>query len=239
LTARMKAPRARVVVVWPKGVSPAIADAWVEPRHAEQDLGSVVRRVTRSLSVEPQKSAETAPVVWISDEDQAADRDAPVRAIVAASSGGNGLRRTGLVAALVAASLVVLIAAAFALTTPNHPGASGTPRNRAPAPSSATTRRATGQVVGKNDRGCSARASTSTSASTSASAGAGQGVGHGRRAGRGTDRAQVDRSDGCGTQNTHAKPTDPGRRAGTRANAHDHRPESPGRSQGKGHRRAG
>jgi CheY-like chemotaxis protein len=232
LTARKKAPRARIVVVWPWGASPAIADAWVDPGHAQRDLADVVRRATRSLTLGPPMPTAIAPVVWISDETAGSHREAPRTSVATASSRGNGLRRTGLVAALVAAALVVVVAGAFALTKPNHPHASGTPRNRAPATSAASTRGAPGQAVGKQDRGCSVRASVGV--------GANQGVGRGTKAGRGADRAQGNRSGRCGTQNTHAKAGHPGRHVGTSPNTHEsHRPESPGRSAGKGHRGPG
>jgi hypothetical protein len=227
LTARQKAPHARVVVVWPKGVSPAIADAWVEPSHAQRDLAGAVRRATRSLSLEP-VPAETEPVVWISDEPAGSDRQASRPSIAPTSTRADGLRRTGLVAALVAASLVLLVAGAFALTTPNHPHTSGASRNRAPVASAATTRGTPAQerAVVNQARGCSSQTAS----------GAGQPVGPGTKARSGRDRAHGNRSGGCGTRRTPATHANPGRHVGTSRIAHGNRPESPGRSAGRGHR---
>jgi hypothetical protein len=65
LTARDKAPGAAIVVVWPSGVSGAIADEQVAPTHIVQELGLAVRRAVARVPLHP-AAAELAPVIDIS-----------------------------------------------------------------------------------------------------------------------------------------------------------------------------
>jgi hypothetical protein len=132
LTAREKAPNARIVVVWPNGVSAAIADLRVEPSRVYEELGEAVRAATRPL-LDVRDTHETAPSPVLLD---LAARGAHKRpdAEREPRTERKGLRRGGAVALLVAASFVLLVSA-WALSS--GPVRSGTdPRTSDPLQSS-------------------------------------------------------------------------------------------------------
>jgi hypothetical protein len=107
LTAREVAPAARIVVVWPAGVSGAIADECIEPSRVHPALGNAVRRAAHP---ELSPVMERTPVAVESE-------DREWRGDLSTGSERRSARR-GRVIVLAAASFLLVGSVAFAFTRP-------------------------------------------------------------------------------------------------------------------------
>ncbi len=123
LAARKKLPDAGIVVVWPPGVRAPVADEQVEPSRVYQDLGRVVRRVARLAVLRGRATAPTGIVAPARiPAGPARMRREPALEPVATNPVSQGLRRGGVIALVAAASLILLMVAALALTMPDRLG---------------------------------------------------------------------------------------------------------------------
>jgi DNA-binding NarL/FixJ family response regulator len=122
LAARESLPDAGIVVVWPQGVVSAVADEQVEPSHVYRDLGKAVRRAARLASWREMATAPTLieGLARIPAETVRVRRAEHALEPAATSPASEGLRRDGVIVMMTAASLVLLIVAALALTMPDR-----------------------------------------------------------------------------------------------------------------------
>jgi len=135
LAARETLPDAGIVVVWPRGVLAPVADEQVEPSRVYQDLGRAVRRVARLALLRRRTTAPTGIEAPARIPAGAARRRRPEPALepIAANPVSESLRRGGVMVLVAAASLILLMVAALALTVPNRLGMVA--KSRSPSPS--------------------------------------------------------------------------------------------------------
>jgi DNA-binding NarL/FixJ family response regulator len=135
LAARGKLPDAGIVVVWPPGILAPVADEQVEPSRVYQDLGRAVRRVARLALLRERATAPTgieAPARIPAAVARMRRRE-PAPEPIATSPVSEGIRRGGVIVLIAAASLIVLMVAALALTMPDRLGMVA--KSRSPSPS--------------------------------------------------------------------------------------------------------
>jgi hypothetical protein len=138
LEARRSSPGASLVVVWPDGVSAAVAEEHVEPDLVISDLGDAVRRASRraELRKPPDPMPELLRRATTDRPVPAAVRKAPVR-ITPSRPARTGRRGSGLLVAAATWLLVITALGTIAIAVPKAFDRS--PSERAPRSSPSRT----------------------------------------------------------------------------------------------------